>query len=167
MYSKPVHCGFKVVKFAGNLQCVAEKCEAVTQSRAPFGCLEITLTSFFQNNPDWFDPSIRLSGVQPRYSVDPTVHSPHSKGSVSWQQLGGRVLLLVGFPLTEGDRPWLSMCPVIWPVVTLQVWKSHLFLCSTGLCRVFCARRVALTACCPSGSGLDLSSKCPVWVNSV
>lgn len=52
MYSKPVHCGLKVVKFAGNLQCVAEKCEAVTQSRAPFGWLKITLTSFFQNNPD-------------------------------------------------------------------------------------------------------------------
>lgn len=32
MYSKPVHCGFKVVKLARNLQCVAGECEAVTQS---------------------------------------------------------------------------------------------------------------------------------------
>lgn len=53
MYRKPVHHGFKMVKFARSLQYVAEECAGChRKSWAPFGWLKITLTSFFQNKPD-------------------------------------------------------------------------------------------------------------------
>uniref|UniRef100_A0A672U757 Large ribosomal subunit protein eL15 n=1 Tax=Strigops habroptila TaxID=2489341 RepID=A0A672U757_STRHB len=44
MCSKPLHCGFKMVKFARSLQYVAEEWAGChTKSGAPFGCLKIPL----------------------------------------------------------------------------------------------------------------------------
>lgn len=57
MCSKPLHCGFKMVKFARSLQYVAEEWAGChTKSGAPFGCLKIPLAIFFPNNPNWSLP---------------------------------------------------------------------------------------------------------------